>query len=537
MASTGATFPRGGRPPVPDGTPDEIRDTINWDLRQPVTKADLGIDVTMPPLAEVPPNRLVTLGDSLTHGFKSFAIADTHLSWPAIVARFAGFDDFRFPRYPGPEGCRGLPLNLEGAVRRLEDKIPGSLADAVGDVEVAVRLRSVMDDVEDYWERGDGADLVAQAAQQGPVNHNLAVWGWDIRDALGLTVQMLRDKIDNAPGRRDDLTSQIPSAAGERSALLTLAGGGGSDTALTLARALGAEGHGGGPGIETLVVALGANNLLGTVLNFEINWSGPDFQDLAAKNKYNAWVPSHFAVEYDALLKEVKGIQARHVIFVTVPHVTIAPMVRGVGDKMPGSRYFARYTRPWITDDVFRSNRHPCLTGNALRVLDFVADCYNYHIVDRVKSARQADGLDWRLFDLAGMIDGLAYRRFLVDEQARPSWWKPYELPEEYRELSPQPDNRYFASDHLGRYKGGLVALDGVHPTTIGYGLVAHEIMKVMAGAGVDMKAQSPDFGQLLAEDSLISNPPGRIASVLNFVELANRGVDLYQALTNKAPI
>ena len=35
---------------------------------------------------------------------------------------------------------------------------------------------------------------------------------------------------------------------------------------------------------------------------------------------------------------------------------------------------------------------------------------------------------------------------------------------------------RYFSSDHLGRYAGGLVALDGVHPTTIGYGLVAHEI-------------------------------------------------------------
>jgi lysophospholipase L1-like esterase len=476
----------------------------------------------------------VVLGDSLSHGFKSFAIADTHLSWPAIVARFAGFDDFRFPRYPGPDRCQGLPFNLEAAVRRLEDKMPGSLADVLSDVDVAVRLRSLMDDVEDYWERGDGADLVARAAQSdGPVNHNLAVWGWDIRDALGLTVGALRKKVENAPGRGDDLLSQIPSAAGERSALLTLAGGADGDTAITLARSLGTQA---GPGIETLVVALGANNILGTVLNFQVSWTGPDYQDLDAKNRYNAWAPSHFAREYDALVSEVESIDARHVIFVTVPHVTIAPMVRGVGDKMPGSRYFARYTRPWISDDVFSPNRHPCLTADQLRVLDFAVDRYNDHIVSRVREGRER-GRDWRVFDLAGMVDGLAYRRFLVDEEARPPWWKPYPLPDAYRELSPQPDNRFFGSDRLGRYKGGLVALDGVHPTTIGYGLVAHEIMKVMAGAGVDMKAAEPDFRQLLADDSLVSRPPGRIASVLSFVELANRGVDLFQALSHKPPI
>ncbi len=526
-------FPPAGKPPVPPGTPDEIADVLTWDVRQPETRPDVGIPVTLPPPAETPPNRLVVLGDSLSHGFKSFAIADTALSWPAIVARYAGFADFRYPKYPGPSRCPGLPFNLEGAVRELEGAMPGSLIDAAADVELAIRLRALMDDVEDYWERGDGADMVEKAAVPGPPNHNLAVWGWDIRDALGLTVGLLRDKVAQAPGRRDDLLKQIPSAAGERSALLTLAGGAVDDTVITLARGLGGEGR---PGIETLVVALGSNNLLGTVLNFHVDWSGPDFRDLDAKNKYNAWLPSHFASEYDALLDEVRAIDAQHVIFVTVPHVTIAPMVRGVGEKMPGDRYFARYTRPWITDEVFRANRHPCLTGDQLRVLDFAVDRYNDHIVSRVAEGRNQDR-DWRVFDLAGMIDRLAYRRYLIDDEAQPPWWTPYRLPDPYLALSPQPDNRFFGSDHFGRFKGGLVALDGVHPTTIGYGLVAHEIMKVMAGAGVDMTHSQPAFDELVAEDTLISSPPGRIASVLTFVELANRGVDLYDALTHKPPV
>lgn len=525
------TFLRSGRPPVPAGTPEEIQDTMTWDLRPPEAQADLGVPVTLPPLNQPPPNRLVVLGDSISHGFKSFAIAETNLSWPAIVARYAGFDPFRFPKYLGPEQCQGLPFNLEGAVRHLEAKMPGTLLDVIGDIDVAFRLRSLMDDVEDYWERGQGAKDLAKATNT--VNHNLAIWGWDLRDVIGRTVGSLRRAVENAPARRDNRLSQIPSAAGERSALMTLAGGADGDTAIDIAARLGDEGD---PGIETLVVALGANNVLGTVLNFKVVWSGDDYADLDQKRSYNAWTPSHFAAEYDELVRQVERVKARHVIFLTVPHVTIAPMVRGVGDKMPGSRYFARYTRPWIPDDVFKPNRHPCLTGDDLRVLDFVVDRYNDYIVARVRQGRN-EGKDWRILDLAGMLDGLAYRRFLVDEQARPPWWESYVLPDAYLQLSPQPDTRFFESDRFGRLKGGLFALDGIHPTTIGYSLVAREVMKVMAGAGVEMEAYEPDFVELLGEDTLLSDPPTRISSVLDLVEFANRAADLYLALANKSPV
>lgn len=77
--------------------------------RTPVEDPRLGIDV--PATAKgTPRQRLVAIGDSLTHGFQSGAIYNTALSFPAIVAHEMGwYDHFRQPSY-FREG--GLPLNI-----------------------------------------------------------------------------------------------------------------------------------------------------------------------------------------------------------------------------------------------------------------------------------------------------------------------------------------------------------------------------------------------------------------------------------------
>src|SRR5215471_20154022 len=96
-------------------------------------------------------HRLVSLGDSLTHGFQSFAIFNTDLSYPAIVARALGwYDQFRHPRYPG---FGGLPLSLEHLVRELERafgsdhawfELPAEAADAY----------HIIHQIRQYWEHG-----------------------------------------------------------------------------------------------------------------------------------------------------------------------------------------------------------------------------------------------------------------------------------------------------------------------------------------------------------------------------------------------
>lgn len=95
-------------------TPDEV--VIRLEARKPETDPTLGI--TLPPTKQQATHRLVVLGDSLSHGFQSFAIFNTDISYPAIIARELGwYDSFRHPEY---RAFGGLPLNLEYLARELE---------------------------------------------------------------------------------------------------------------------------------------------------------------------------------------------------------------------------------------------------------------------------------------------------------------------------------------------------------------------------------------------------------------------------------
>src|SRR2546421_9595258 len=84
-------------------TPDDV--DVKMSAREPDFDPTLGVN---PTLAQKfaglgrPKNRLVTIGDSLTHGFQSGAIFNTRLSWPMIVAWEMAWDDhFRYPTYDG----------------------------------------------------------------------------------------------------------------------------------------------------------------------------------------------------------------------------------------------------------------------------------------------------------------------------------------------------------------------------------------------------------------------------------------------------
>ena len=66
------------------GTPPDVE--IRGEARAPVTDPALGIAVEVRRTGPTPSHRLVTVGDSLTHGFQSGAIFRTELSYPAIIA-------------------------------------------------------------------------------------------------------------------------------------------------------------------------------------------------------------------------------------------------------------------------------------------------------------------------------------------------------------------------------------------------------------------------------------------------------------------
>lgn len=521
---------------------------VRPEARRPITDPTLGIPVTVQRVGS-PRHRLVAIGDSLTHGFQSGAIFNTHLAYPVLVAHALGWSQqFRFPTYGGPGD--GLPLNLERLAREIDRRF-GATIDAWDLLPTLTFLRGFLDEIEDYWEREAGATLPTGLG----INHNLAVYGWDLRNTLSRNADHCQQVLQANPAK-DDFLRQVVEFHNERAALRVLNtardSSGKALSPLEAAAALGAAGTletSTGDGIETLIVLIGANNALGSILQFKVEWTGADYDDMAQNDRYTVWRPIHFQAELDRIVAAIRQIPVRHVIFGTVPHVTIAPFARGVATKVqPGSRYFPYYTLPWISDQDFNPKKHPHITEGEARAIDSAIDQYNDGITEAVRQARLA-GKDWYLLETAGLLDRLAARRYLKDPAACPSWWQEvggaYPLPAPLQALDPVPDSRFYLSNAQGRIQGGLFSLDGIHPTTIGYGILAQEIIKIMELAGVNFYHQdgvtlrsSPvqiDFNRLIALDTLISDPPRTVASVFDRIGWLDSNFNLINTMTRSS--
>src|SRR3989344_960463 len=516
-----------------DDTPDEV--IVNMEPRSPDFDPTLGIPVAQTATLGTSMNKLVTIGDSVTMGFQSGDIFNTKYSWPKIVAAEIGCDPgFRFPLY---ESFGGLPANIEYLVRSLEHTY-GSNIDLWELPGASFRLRHLMSEIADYWQLGAGVEAPLTSA----IMHNLAICGWDIRDALSRTAKNLKDF--RLTPKKNSIKRYLANAK-IRAGLGVYSSMDETDTLLDAARKLGDQGAKPGsggdaatPGIETLVVFLGANNVLASVVLLDVQWSGPGFDQLSKeKDEYTVWCPSHFKSEYLLLVNELKKVKAQHVILVNVPHVTIAPIARGVREKVQSkSRYYPYYTRPWISDAQFNPDHDPHITENQARAIDSAVDQYNDVIADVVRERRRA-GQDWYVMDIAGMLDRLVHPRYIKSPDPQPTWWTPYDLPEAFNSIDPTPDSRFFASDSDGRMQGGLFSLDGVHPSTIGYSLIAQEIINIMQLANVplyfgDGKTLRPgpvkvDFERWLRADSLNSNPPASLSSDLKTFAWLDATADL----------
>lgn len=516
---------------------------LRFDTRKPITDPTLGIPVNIKRVG-TPKHRLVTIGDSVTQGYQSGAIFKTQLSYPAIIAKEMGWGELRYPTYGGPKD--GLPLNLERLAKDFEQQF-GESVNWMDYAPAVLFLRNYLDAIEDYWERGEGSLFPIQLE----INHNLAVYGWDLRNTLSMNAEIcIKQVTKNKP--KDDFLRQIVEHHNERAAIRVLNSARDANakalTPLQAAAALGAEGTAETEGIETLILMIGANNALGSILTFKVVWTDTGYDDIAVNDKYTVWRPIHFKAELDRLVAEAKKIRARHVIFATVPHVTIAPFARGVDQKVrEGSRYFPYYTFPWISDTDFQPDKHPCITEQEARAIDSAIDQYNEYITDVVRQARR-EGRDWYLFEAAALLDRLASRRYIDDPNAKPDWWEEvggeYKLPLGLQALSPVPTTLFFRSGPKGRTQGGLFSLDGIHPTTIGYGIIAQEIIKVMQLAGVKFyesngKTQRTgeikvDFQRLIAEDTLISQTPRNVGNILDLIATIDKNFNILSSLLKR---
>lgn len=471
-------------------------------------------------------HRLVVLGDSMSQGFMSGAIFATDLSYPALIAREMGLDSSQF-RIPSFNAHGGLPVNLERLLRLLEKEYGPDLSrwDLLG---APFSIRSWMDEIEDHWERGGGIEPRAKT-----LYHNLACWGFSVDDALHLRASDCVAKLKEQR-TTDDPLNQVPQNAFYRSALTvlnpshdkTLMG----RAALDCAQALADDG-----GIENLIVNLGANNVLGTITSLRTpRLTQSDILDDPVKNreKYNLWRVEHFDHFYGELAARIEALNAKRVFVANIPDVTIAPIARGVG-KSPSDRlasdprYFKYYTRFWITDEDFEADKSVHLKGEDAKMIDAHIARYNETIAHQVALHQ-----NWHLVDVNRSLDQLAFRRYREVGMESPSGM--YDFPAGWNQALDSAGlkeltTHYFRLAEGQRTQGGIFSLDGVHPTTMGYGLLAHEFIKVMRQAGVEFRIPATgqlrpdpitiDFARLLKRDTLVNTPPQTLDDVIGVAE------------------
>jgi hypothetical protein len=462
--------------------------------------------------------KLLTIGDSVSQGFMSGAAARTDLAYSTLIARSMNLTDYRYPKV---WGAGGLPLNLEVVLRQLEQKY-GVDVSGFDWLSVTQTLGKIIDNVEDYYERGKGA-----ANQRDPSGtefyHNIASQGFDVADSWLVTPKVCREEIADSDNKeRGDNVFGFPSATFYRTALKVL------NPALKpqfdeYNQLEWLRHHATQEGVDNLILWLGANNALGTVMGLSINQTpgngSRSLLSLSRKQRetWNLWHPKDFEVEYTELLDRVDLIMQNNrnpnfnVFVGTVPLVTIAPLAKGVGgttaievntdfDGKETYLYYKYYTYFFREEDAVRKSNKAFLTLTDALHIDNSIRQYNQSIRKLVARKNQNYSQPrYHIVDLSKALQDIAFKR----NAGQPT----YQFPSYFNFKYPSVNTKYYHADEQGRLKqGGLFSLDGVHPSAIGQGLIAYEFLKVMQKVGV-VGQINLDWDAIFKSDQLYSSP------------------------------
>ncbi|MFV1883139.1 MAG: hypothetical protein ACMZ7B_01415 [Balneola sp.] len=449
-------------------------------------------------------HKLVVIGDSLAQGFNNGGIYRTDINFPSFIRRC--FDPLPQFDQPSFTAQAGIPLNLEVLLRGLSDEF-GADIDWGEYANAASHTFKTLKRIKKYWEGG----LKDLSVDQTAPYHNQAIWGLAVNDSWIVNEKNSREFIEQHK-ERYSVFGFLPEHAKYITSRLVLnprlTPEFEENTQLKNTELLQQDG-----GIENLIVCLGHNNALGAVVNLDLTWSKPeDLDSFMGFRKHSIYRPEHFELEYRKLADKISKIGAERVFVPTIPYPTIPPVCRGVNSQFSSNHlgYFDYYTRFWIWDEDFDPGKHPHLTKDEAIQIDFAVDEFN-SIIRKV--ARE---YGWHVVPMAKNVASMARRR-LGGELLR-------SYPDDFvAALKRNPNTEHLVDEHNEAllttefvrvnketqklYKGGIFSLDGLHPTTIGYGLMANVYREVMRKAGV--KFQKPmDWDYIIQEDSLVTNPP-----------------------------
>jgi hypothetical protein len=174
--------------------------------------------------------------------------------------------------------------------------------------------------------------------------------------------------------------------------------------------------------------------------------------------------------------------------------------------RIIGFKYYGRF---YHNENNFNPLFHKHLTRKQAITIDDRIDEFNA-IIRQIVSQQ---GPNWHIVETGAILDKLAVKRNELSDTP----WHALEMYYEEQgledhpllQLDPIPSVLRFETIGGRRVNGGLFSLDCVHPTTIGYGIVAEAFLKAMKNAGISQADSARlNWPEIIAQDSLISNPP-----------------------------
>lgn len=464
--------------------------------------------------------KLVAIGDSLTQGVQSGGISKPDMSYPALIAKALDIDNFRVPHFP----MGGLPLNIEKFLKFMQAREPDD-TDVDFDewmTEFLPALYKFTDELEDCYTKGKGSepDLCNDAY------HNLAISGFRVYDSFKVNSKYCCKQIEKQQGTFfvDGFTP--PSASMYRIAQRVLNPQQNPErkhwTQINNLERLHTEDD----PIDILIVFLGANDCLGTVAKLKMKDMEKANGEISGdpekrRKKYNLTSNEVFEDDYREMVGQISAVisETTQVFVGTIPHVTIPPIVQAISkkrDHADNRRYYPVYGPPFSPSEG-TNEIDTYLKKKKIMTIDQRINSYN-EIIRQVINEYNAKG-NWHIVDICGLLDALAIKRFRrAPKEVLKKFFDAREISDQrLLDECPIPSVLRFETSNGKRTQGGLFSLDSIHPTTVGYGLIAEEFLHKMKEVKVPgTKEATIDWGEIIERDTLLSDPPILWESVMN---------------------
>ena len=479
--------------------------------------------------------RLITIGDSVSQGFMSGGAARTDLAYSTLIAKAMSLKNYRYPEWH----LGGMPINFEVFLRRLS-RYYGDDIWGFEWISVINRIASFLDQVEDYYERGKG-DFRSPDLRGYDNYHNLSAFGFTVSDAWQVTPSLCLKEIQpNGAYQPQDNRFGLPDNAFYRSAIRVLNPGGEKTYAQNQDHSqldwLQFHVDSEEKGVENLILWLGANNALGTVVNLQIKKTNVDLKEFQGydhhqRSRFNLWNTDHFCQDYCFLLDRVTDIMSSKehtqrqpdwkVFIGTIPAVTVAPLIKGFGKEIPTkdpfgvlstpARYCENYTYVFL-EKSGKAQDKLVLDYNQVVEIDTQIAAYNEVIRNQITSCNKKLGQN-KFFevDVNGALLQAAYKRNFG--------YPTYRFPSGYDAAGIQTSTKFYRVKNGVKSAGGIFSLDGIHPSGIGQGLIAHEFITAMQNAGVGAVG-SLNWQSIKDTDTLYSNPLGLVEEIFQHPKL-----------------